>query len=91
MLTLKSLTIANSHVTDISPLAGLKLINFACHGTPVSDFSPLRGMPLTDLIGEFKTPADYENIRAMTTLERINGKLATEFWTEVDAEHKNKR
>jgi len=86
MQTLKFLSIANSHVSDISPLAGLKLINFACHGAPVGDFSPLRAMPLTDIIGEFKKPADHENIRAITTLERINGKPAAEFWKEVDAE-----
>jgi serine/threonine protein kinase len=86
MLTLKYLSVANTQVTDISPLAELKLTSFHSHGAPVNDFAPLRDMPLIELTCEFRKPADFENFRGMTTLEKINGKSPAEFWKEVDVE-----
>jgi serine/threonine protein kinase/Leucine-rich repeat (LRR) protein len=36
-------------LSDLSPLAGMKLERLLCGGTKVSDLSPLQGMPLTEL------------------------------------------
>lgn len=36
-------------LSDLSPLAGMKLTTLMCYHNPVKDLSPLRGMPLSDL------------------------------------------
>ena len=40
---------SNGRLSDLSPLKGMSLINFACHYSNVSDLSPLQGMQLTYL------------------------------------------
>jgi hypothetical protein len=71
-------------VTDLSPLRGMPLQRFGSVGSAVSDLSPLRGMPLKEILCDFQRERDGEFLRSFTTLERINGKSAAEFWKEVD-------
>jgi hypothetical protein len=50
----------------------------------VSDLAPLRGMPLKEIHCDFQRERNAEVLRSLTTLEKINGKPAAEFWKEVD-------
>ena len=52
-------------------------------GTLVSDFSPLKDLPLKLLSCDFQAPRDAKILRAIKTLEMINGMPAAEFWKEV--------
>jgi hypothetical protein len=84
-IPLETLSVAHSgHVTDLSPLKGMPLQRLSWFGTAVSDLSPLKGMPLKEVYCEFQRQRDGEFLRSFTTLERINGKSAAEFWKEVD-------
>jgi hypothetical protein len=44
-----SLSFPSTAVSDLSPLAGMKLTSLDCNSTQVTDQSPLAGMPLTRL------------------------------------------
>ncbi len=46
-MPLVGLSFELTHVTDLSPLAGMQLTFLDCHRTRVSDIGVLRGMPLT--------------------------------------------
>jgi hypothetical protein len=83
-MALEVLSVAHSRVTDLSPLRGMPLQRLWWVGTAVSDLSPLRGMPLKEIYCEFQRERDAEFLRSLTTLEKINGKAAAEFWKEVD-------
>jgi hypothetical protein len=76
---------AGTPVADLSPLGDLPLTILFCDATKVSDLSPLKGMPLQHLVCDFKPERDAEVLRAIKTLERINGKPAKQFWKEVEA------
>jgi hypothetical protein len=47
--------------------------------TKVTDLSLLKGMPLKKLWCDFQPERDAEILRAIKTLEKINGKPASEF------------
>jgi hypothetical protein len=71
-------------VTDLTPLRGMPLQLFWSVGSAVSDLSPLKGMPLKEICCDFQRERDAEFLRSFTTLEKINGKPAAEFWKEED-------
>jgi hypothetical protein len=66
----------------------------ACYCTPPPAqprpryLAPLKDMPLKELWCDFKPARDAEILRAIKTLEKINGKPAAEFWKEVDTKKK---
>ncbi|MGE0759926.1 MAG: hypothetical protein AB7O38_23120, partial [Pirellulaceae bacterium] len=78
---------ARTNVSDLSPLSGMPLALLYCNGAQVSDLSPLAGRPLISLICDFQPTRDTDVLRAIKTLEKINGKPAAEFWKEVDGEN----
>jgi hypothetical protein len=55
----------------------LTLLNMP--GTSVTDLSPLKDSPLKILNGDFQPARDAKILRAIKTLEMINGKAAAEF------------
>ncbi len=71
-------------VADLSPLKGMKLTTLFCDGAQVTDLSPLKGMPLKELKCDFKPERDTEIMRSLKTLEKINGKLASDFWKQAE-------
>lgn len=81
-MPLTSLSCNSTQITDFSPLKNMPLTHLTCDHTPVSDLSPLRGLPLVDLVCDFKPERDTEVLRSITTLEKINGKPAADFWKE---------
>jgi hypothetical protein len=84
-MALESLSVVQcGRVTDLAPLRGMPLKQFWSAGSAVSDLSPLRGMPLKELSCDFQRERDAALLRSLTTLEKINGKPAAEFWKEVD-------
>jgi serine/threonine protein kinase/Leucine-rich repeat (LRR) protein len=52
-------------LSDLSPLAGMKLTWLDCGATKVSDLSPLRGMPLTSLYCGVSPVADLSPLAGM--------------------------
>lgn len=59
-------------ISDLSPLAGMKLQSLNAAGTAVQDLSPLRDMPLKALYLRGATVVDLEGIRGMRTLEVLD-------------------
>jgi hypothetical protein len=53
-------------------------------GTSVTDLAPLRDLPLTYLACDSPAPLNAKVLRAIKTLETINGKPAEEFWKDFD-------
>ena len=48
--------------------------------------SPLKGLALEELhVSNFHAERDAKILRAIKTIQTINGKPAAEFWKEVDA------
>jgi hypothetical protein len=83
-MALESLSVAQcGRVTDLSPLRKMPLQRFWSAGSGVSDLSPLQGMPLKEISCDFQRERDAELLRSITTLEKINGKSAAEFWKAV--------
>jgi hypothetical protein len=64
--------------------SGMPLQRLWWIGSAVTDLSPLKGMPLKEIACDFQRKRDAEILRSLTTLEKINGKPAAEFWKEVD-------
>jgi hypothetical protein len=84
-MALEGLGVAHcGRVTDLTPLRGMPLQDLGSVGTAVSDLSPLKGMPLKEISCNFQRERDAKFLRSFTTLEKINGKSAAEFWKEVD-------
>ena len=84
-MNLESLACTGTQVANLSPLNDMKLTHLHCKSSRVFDLSPLRGMPLKDLDCDFKPERDAEILRAIKTLETINGKPAAEVLKEVAA------
>jgi hypothetical protein len=53
--------------------------------TALEDVSILKDMPLREVLCDFQRERDEAVLRAIKTLETINGKPAARFWNEVAA------
>jgi hypothetical protein len=51
-----------------------------CHQSRVTNLSPLTESPLRDIHCDFNSGRDTMLLKAIKTLELINGKAAAEFW-----------
>jgi eukaryotic-like serine/threonine-protein kinase len=80
MTTLHTLVLDNTAVTDLSRLKNLPLKSLRIQDTKVSDLTPLKGMPLKEIWLDDLPALHAEVLRALTGLERINGKPAADFW-----------
>ena len=88
------LTILRNHYTegsalerllsDLAPLKDMPLNSLLIKGTSVTDLAPLKDLPLKEIWCDFQAPRDAKILRAIKTLETINGKPADQFWKEVD-------
>ena len=87
-MRLKQLTINKTKVSDLSPLKGMPLEKLECDNSVVTDLSPLKDLPLKNLNCDFQPDRDAKVLRAIKTLQTINGKKAADFWKEVDANPK---
>ncbi len=56
-------------LSDLSPLAGLRLTHLACSESHVSDLSPLKGMPLTQLCCDHTQVSDLSPLAGMPLTE----------------------
>ncbi len=83
-LALERLDCTNTEVADLRPLQDMPLARLDCDHAQVADLSPLRGRPLKILWCDFQPERDAPILRAIPTLERINGQSAPEFWQEID-------
>jgi serine/threonine protein kinase len=82
---LKNLFLGNTPVASLAPLEGLPLVKLQFGSTKVTDLKPILGMPLKDVQVPGAIRDQWPALRAVKTLETINGKPATEFWKEYDA------
>jgi hypothetical protein len=72
-------------LTSLAALQGLKLRTLHCHNTQIADLSAPEEMPPKEIRCDFQAERDADRLRAIETLETINGKPARDFWKEVDA------
>ncbi len=79
-MRLTVLSVDNTPVAALKPLAGTPLTVLWCDRTKVTDYSPLRGMPLTELRCDFDRDRDYEVLHSIRTLTKINDTMAAMFW-----------
>jgi len=79
-MPLEWLECSSTAVTDLSPLRGMPLRWLHCYNPRVTDLSPLKDLPLRDLGCDFMPERDTAILRAIETLETINGKAAKDFW-----------
>jgi Leucine-rich repeat (LRR) protein len=85
-LRLTSLTLSNTGVTNIEAIAGMPLRALKLLGCKVGDMSPLTGMKLEVLYFSPKyVKYGVDALRNMSTLARLNGSKAPEFWRRYDA------
>jgi hypothetical protein len=78
---------------DIGMLKGmfLKSVNAMSWGNPEAwDFAPLKDMQLKAIVLRDILKEKAEVLRAIKTLEFINGKATADFWKEYDAAQKKK-
>jgi hypothetical protein len=84
-MPLTGLSLTNTRVTDLTPLAGMPLKHIGLCGSNVKDISPLSKCPLETI--SF-TPESITNgmemLRQKTTLKKIGGMTAEEFWKKYD-------
>ncbi len=68
-----------SKLSEISPLAGMKLSQFYCGYTLIADFTPLQGMPLTVLKCGYSAVADLSPLQGapLTTFDCRNTKVSS--------------
>ncbi len=85
-MPLTNLELSSTPVADLTPLQGLPLTRLLFQTTKVTDLKPLKGLPLKVLYCPFQPERDGKILRAIKTLEEINGKPAAEFWKEVEAQ-----
>ncbi len=83
---LKALGIGYTKVSDLSSLKGMPLEALNIFDIQVTDLSPLQGLPLKNLTISLRSERDKRQVRAVSTLEIINDKPASEFWSGVDEE-----
>ena len=70
----------NCKVTDLGPVQGMPLTDLNIKGTSVTDLSPLKNLPLRILLCNFQAPRDSKTLRAIKTLETLNGVPTKTFW-----------
>ncbi|MGH7222302.1 MAG: hypothetical protein ACRELF_03675, partial [Gemmataceae bacterium] len=83
-MPLKLLQVFNTKVSDLSPLKRMPLEELECQGSGVTDLSPLKDLPLTRIQCDVQPERDAKILRAIKTLQKINGKPAEEFWKSVE-------
>ena len=89
-MRIKSLSIKDASIMDLSPLVGMRLNHLACYRTKVADLSPLRGMPLEHFLPDVRLfdETDEAVLRSLP-VQRINIDIhgqstpIAEFWQEL--------
>lgn len=69
-------------VKDLTALKGMKRSCFLGREIPAADISLLKDTPLQE-VGISEPAKHLELLRSITTLERINGMPAAEFWENL--------
>jgi hypothetical protein len=82
-MPLEELLAGGSTVNDLTPLKGMPLRLLYVDFTGVGELSALRGLPLKELNCNLNPERDAEVLRAIKTLEKINGLPAAEVWKIV--------
>ena len=65
-MRLENFACLNTKVSDLPPLAGMKLYGLICAFTQVSDLLPLKGMSLTDFYCQSTQVSDLSILQGVT-------------------------
>ncbi|MGL4550836.1 MAG: leucine-rich repeat domain-containing protein, partial [Gemmataceae bacterium] len=79
-MRLRHLHVVNCKVSDLAPLAGMPLTALEIRGAAVTDLSPLAGLPLKSISCDGPLARDAPALRAIRTLETVNGKPPADSW-----------
>ncbi len=82
-MLLQMLDVRHTKVSDLSPLKGMPLAELFFEGTAVTDLVVLKDFPLKRISCNLEAPRDVKILRAIKTLEEINGRPAEKFWKDV--------
>lgn len=85
-MALGALYASECPIADFSILNGMPVVALHVKRTSIRDLTQMRGLPLRELILDFNAWRDTELLKSFKHLTRINGKPATDFWKQVDAE-----
>jgi serine/threonine-protein kinase len=84
-LPLDQLDIEHTSVSDLTPLKGLALTRLRCRDTNTADFGALAEMPLRELFCDFDPKKDADRLRAIKSLQKLNGQPIVEVWKETES------
>jgi len=92
-MPLEYLNLSGLLVSDLSLLKGMTSLRRLVldNMKELSDLSPLTNLPLKEISCDFEAPRDAKGLRAIKTLEKINGKPAAEFWKKLEEQQKGKK
>jgi Leucine-rich repeat (LRR) protein/tRNA A-37 threonylcarbamoyl transferase component Bud32 len=82
-LHLQELHCNSTAVSDLSPLKDMPLATINIAQTRVTDLSPLAGLPIKTLAFNVRPGSDAAVLRAMKSLDSVNGKPAAQFWKDA--------
>jgi serine/threonine protein kinase len=82
-LPLVELVCRGTKIRDLSPIAGMPLQRLDCRNMEV-DLRPVGSCPLKSIDCNFRPAQDSVVLRAVSSLEQINGMAAQEFWATAD-------
>jgi hypothetical protein len=72
--------VAQTEVSDLTPLRGMPLRKLCCEKSRVTDLSPLKNSPLSLLRCDFVAERDTKVLLSIKTLDQINNLPKSTFW-----------
>ena len=82
-LPLTELVCARTRITSLAPLKGMTTLRVLhCDANRLDDLTPIGGLSLRELSIDFDRDRHGKVLRAMKTLEKINGMPAEQFWSK---------
>ncbi len=82
-LQLVELVCRGTKIRDLSPVAGMPLQRLDCRNMEI-DLRPVGSCPLKSIDCDFRPAQDTIVLRAVSSLEQINGMVAKTFWATAD-------
>lgn len=80
-MPLRSLSLQNCPVKDLSFLGGMPLGRLVLTGTGITDYTPLKAFPLAEVDVDLVPERDLPILFSIPTLKKINGKPVEEYRT----------
>lgn len=89
-MPIEYLILSLTQIDDLSILEGMPLTSLELLSCPnISDITPLKQLPLRVIHIDFNPERDAKTLRAIKTLQLINGMPPEQFWKEFDEQRGN--